>query len=251
MNLLLIHGLAGSGRYFKDLELNLRSIPNIHTCAPDLLGFGRNFKYSGPFTLAKQLEYLTEEVARVFGNEKVFIIGHSMGGILAANWALENKARIKGIILLNTPLGQTTEEIYRELGNGSIFGWSYFIIKHKNLTFLSCKLLCKFNGMRLFKILKPKYMPEAVFEDYRLHSWISLTQNFTNIIINYPLMPVVLKLTGIPILNIIASRDNPISKKLIEGKNIINKTLKGGHNLLLENPTSTFITIKEFILPIK
>ena len=105
MNIFLIHGLGGSGRYFGDLELRLKNIPRVRTYAPDLLGFGRNAERLGPFTLEIQLGHLTKEAKSTFGDDAVIVLGHSMGGVLAVEWAVQNPKRVKGIILLNTPLG--------------------------------------------------------------------------------------------------------------------------------------------------
>src|SRR5258708_12449259 len=248
MNIVLIHGLAGSGRYFQDLELKLQAIPNTRTYAIDLLGFGQNAKHKGPFVLDKQLEYITEKVNSVVGSSEMVVIGHFMGGILAANWAFQHTARVKGIVLLNTPLGSTREELEQNIGSGETYGWGYLILRHRFIAFLSCKLLCKLNLMRFFRKFKPAYVSDEVFKDYRLHTWTSVTQNFKNVILTHPLMPTVLKIKEIPILNIVATHDNPISQNLIEGKNVINETIEGEHNLLLEKPEDIFNLIKQFIL---
>jgi pimeloyl-ACP methyl ester carboxylesterase len=72
--------------------------------SPDLAGFGQSDKpalrYDREFHLAN-LEALVD----TFGSEApVVLVGHSVGGVLAALWAVRHPERISGLALVSTPV---------------------------------------------------------------------------------------------------------------------------------------------------
>lgn len=250
MNIVLIHGIAGSGRFFKNLEAYLKSRLEVNTFALDLHGFGKNSKDSGSFSLEEHIDSITRQIYKTFPQGKLVLLGHSAGGVLAIEFVRRNISRIKALILLNVPLAETSHEVRENILNNKnqLFDWGYLILKYPKLSFIACKFLCKLNLMRTVKFLKPIYIPSEVFKDYRFHSWKSLLRSFENIIINHPARAILSGMPqNLPILNIIANNDNPLMKKSIYQKNIINKEFSGGHLLLLENPKVTYQTIENFL----
>ncbi|GEM_PF-5019123 len=96
--LVLIHGYAACveqwGRFIRDIG------PDVPVYAVDLIGFGeaskpRHVEYGRAFYLA-QLEHLrhTYELARVVA------VGHSLGGMLAIEWAAEQPDAVASVIAL-------------------------------------------------------------------------------------------------------------------------------------------------------
>ena len=92
-----LHGLGGSGRYWTELHHLLHD----HTVvAPDLAGFGRSdqpqMRYDREFHLGN-LAALVDWA----GDQNPTVVGHSVGGVLAALWASRNQ--VSGLALLGTP----------------------------------------------------------------------------------------------------------------------------------------------------
>jgi len=249
MNIVFIHGLAGSRRFFSGLEGGLSKILGAKTLSFDLLGFGEQRHAKSNFTAEDHLQFISKAVNTAFGTEPVVLIGHSLGGVLALLWAKQNQERVKGIILLNTPLGETSEEITASIGDlkQSTLGWGYLILKHRFLAHISCNILCRFNLMRLFHFAKPPFVPDEVFEDYHKHTWDSLTETFEHIVIKHPAKPVIESLTQIPILIFAGSNDSALMRVHPTAQNITYAELSGGHFTILEHPEQSLQSIFTFL----
>ena len=99
-SLLAVHGLGGSGRYFQGVADALGE--HYRIVAPDLAGFGASGKpdraaYDRAFHLANL------EAALEGATEHVVVVGHSIGGVLAALWAGANAERVPALVLAATP----------------------------------------------------------------------------------------------------------------------------------------------------
>jgi pimeloyl-ACP methyl ester carboxylesterase len=96
-----IHGLGGSGRYFDGLASAARD--RFTVVAPDLGGFGHSDKppldYGRPFHL-ENLDAAVEEAAP---GGRVVLVGHSLGGVLAALWTARRPERVAALALVATP----------------------------------------------------------------------------------------------------------------------------------------------------
>jgi pimeloyl-ACP methyl ester carboxylesterase len=108
--LLAVHGLGGSGRYFQGVATRLED--RFAIVAPDLAGFGSSDKPAdATYDRAFHLANLDAALEHVQGD--VFVIGHSIGAVLAALWAAEHADRVRGLGLLAAPYPD---------GNGA-YGW--------------------------------------------------------------------------------------------------------------------------------
>lgn len=100
--ILCIHGVLGSPGQFlifanklQEDNINVKSI-----LLPGHGGKGKEFAFTKPETWQT---YVNEEVARLKQKyQHIFLIGHSLGGLLALNTSLTQS--INGIVLLNTPI---------------------------------------------------------------------------------------------------------------------------------------------------
>lgn len=92
--LILIHGLVGSLRYFDPQS----RLPGVSIIAEDLLGYGAQATvHAEGLTLSAQADRVAGWIDHS-DDEKVWLLGHSMGGaiaVLAADLRLE---RVRGII---------------------------------------------------------------------------------------------------------------------------------------------------------
>ena len=92
--LLAIHGVGGSGRYFRGLAERLGDRYRI--VAPDLGGFGASDKPDVAYDRAFHLATLDA----VAGDGPVTLVGHSLGGTFAALWAASRHDRVAGLALV-------------------------------------------------------------------------------------------------------------------------------------------------------
>ena len=122
----LLHGKNFSGAYWEETAKAL-STAGYRVLMPDQIGFGKSSKPEHyQFSIA-QLATNTNALLRNLAIEKAFILGHSMGGMLATRYALMFPRQTTALILEN-PIGledwlakgvpySTIDEMYRqELG---------------------------------------------------------------------------------------------------------------------------------------
>jgi pimeloyl-ACP methyl ester carboxylesterase len=94
--LLFIHGM---GSNMKAWIKNLPVLAGHFRClALDLPGYGQSTKHDVPISMAFYAQTITEWMDAL-SIEKVWLVGHSMGGQIAMHTALASPDRIKGLVL--------------------------------------------------------------------------------------------------------------------------------------------------------
>lgn len=248
LQIVLLHGITGSRRFFSWLEDKLGLAPIFAaTYSFDLLGFGDNKNTLSEFTPAEQLRWIEDSISERFPAGKVVLVGHSMGGLLSLAWAADHLSRVSRIVLLNAPLGENREDIVHSLTQDHI-GWATLLLKYKPFAHLACVVLRGVHAYRALHFAKPDYVPDEVLLDYTKHIWKSLARTFDGILLGLPGMPLVRRIEEIPILNLTGVDDNEISRRTIDQPNVENVKLSGGHLMLLEHPEETFTAVVRFLL---
>lgn len=96
--LLLIHG--HQGRWAHWLE-NIPALAQRHrVIVPDLPGFGDSEMPAGDLTISGYAEALTELLTQL-GIERCAVVGHSMGGFVAAELAITQPVRVERLVLVS------------------------------------------------------------------------------------------------------------------------------------------------------
>ena len=101
---IFIHGFLGSPHQFISLADFVYHMG--YACAALLLpghgGTAKDFAHSSQQQWTEQVHKEVHRYAELYPN--VYLMGHSMGGLLAINESICSKANVKGLILLNTAI---------------------------------------------------------------------------------------------------------------------------------------------------
>lgn len=93
---LLIHGLSGSSRWWQRNVAALAA--NFRVYSIDLIGFGDSRGYA--FALDEAAEYVARWIDAV-GIERAHVVGHSMGGYIAADLAATHPECVNRLVLVD------------------------------------------------------------------------------------------------------------------------------------------------------
>jgi pimeloyl-ACP methyl ester carboxylesterase len=109
---LLLHGNNFGGFYFTNVIEALRKA-GFRVVVPDQIGYGRSSKLIAPYNLSSQARntYLILQAEKI---ERVMVVGHSMGGMLAARLATQYPAAVERLVLYN-PIGLTDGRFERPM----------------------------------------------------------------------------------------------------------------------------------------
>ena len=99
---LLMHGRNFYGAYWKD-TIRLLSSRGYRTVVPDQIGFGKSSKPDVPHSFHVHASN-TKQLLDFLGVSRVTVIGHSLGGMMAARFALMYPEMVERIVL-EAPLG--------------------------------------------------------------------------------------------------------------------------------------------------
>lgn len=98
---LALHGLGGSGRYWEGLAAELGD--EFTVIAPDLAGFGWSDRPDVAYDRPFHLDNLDAVMAAVGRAPAEIVVGHSMGGVLAALWAARHPQEVRSLALVASP----------------------------------------------------------------------------------------------------------------------------------------------------
>jgi pimeloyl-ACP methyl ester carboxylesterase len=103
-HVLFIHGLGASSLAWRDIPYALSNY--FHTITVDLIGFGESDKpIEGDYTIkgfSKFIANFLKEKIKIGENERISIVGHSLGGYIAAQFAIENRNMIEKLVLIDS-----------------------------------------------------------------------------------------------------------------------------------------------------
>jgi pimeloyl-ACP methyl ester carboxylesterase len=126
--LVLVHGLGHwTGAAWDALAARLEHTHRI--VAFDLPGFGASDKPDVAYTLTYFTDVLAHVVERTAGDARFALAGHSLGGLIAANFAARYPDRLRALALID-PAGfsRTPKIVLRVAGSGPV-SWLFRSIK--------------------------------------------------------------------------------------------------------------------------
>ena len=105
-HVLFIHGLGASSLAWRDIPDALSEY--FHTITVDLVGFGVSDKpETADYTIKGFSKFIVDFLIERIGIEekehtKISIVGHSLGGYIAAQVAIQNKEMIEKLVLIDS-----------------------------------------------------------------------------------------------------------------------------------------------------
>jgi pimeloyl-ACP methyl ester carboxylesterase len=115
--MLLIHGIGDSSETWRDIIPWLAR--DFTVIAPDLLGHGRSDKPRADYSVAGYANAM-RDLLSVLGIERVTVVGHSLGGGVAMQFAYQYPERCERLVLVSS--GGVSQEVHPLLRLGSAPG---------------------------------------------------------------------------------------------------------------------------------
>jgi pimeloyl-ACP methyl ester carboxylesterase len=172
-HVLFIHGLGASLLGWRDIPDALSE--HFHTISVDLIGFGGSDKpETADYTIRGFSKFILDFLQAIgIINEKICIVGHSLGGYIALQFAIENKSLVEKLVLVD-PSGKLSGPTpllssFLDAANESLPALKYDKLKRvfEDMYALSSSLLPMVVGIFLDTIEKPcaLYAFKSAFED--------------------------------------------------------------------------------------
>lgn len=111
---LLLHGLLGAGNSFGSAydEIAQHGVLVV----PDLLGFGGSMQPAGSFDAAAHIAALDAALAALQLDQRPTVVaGHSLGGLLALQWAARHVEHVQAVVTLAAPLYLDRDEAQQHI----------------------------------------------------------------------------------------------------------------------------------------
>ena len=178
------------------------------------------------------------------------LVGHSMGALIALDYAIAHPQRIKKLVLINAPMVTNEQSLKKAIADSSSRVMASMTF-NKQLGMLVCRLheIMPMLSYPIIRWLEPE-LPAAVARDVGHHTWDSFSGSFKNILLNQNFYNLLDQVTAIPTLILVSSDDKYASntdiKKLPDRKNLKVIKIEGGHNVLLQDPKKVAVEILKF-----
>jgi pimeloyl-ACP methyl ester carboxylesterase len=151
----------------------------------DALGFGRSPWPDAGYTLDDHLRALRRTLLSEGVAERVTLVGHSFGAILAAHYAALYPADVEHLYLLGTPVFDGEREARERIGAISSTGGLFSI--HPLFAREACKLHEAFGP--LLSGIVPRFTPDLPPELVRgamLHTWQAFDGTLRHVVFGHP-----------------------------------------------------------------
>jgi len=208
--IVFLHGITGSRRYW---EKRVVSMARRHRLIiPDLLGFGLSPKPPVDYTVPRFRQGVRAlmESEGIAGRPHV-LVGHSLGALIAVDYAVAHGEDIEALVLINMPRFQSSEEAHRLFWLGSP---SYRKLLNEHSIAQNISQIRR-SGVDLFLKYVVRF-PWGVLADCRKFTMRSLTSTLEHCLLNYRVDDMLSRLEPRPVLLLHGLRDGVAPFRNIE-----------------------------------
>jgi pimeloyl-ACP methyl ester carboxylesterase len=245
--LLFLHGITGSRRYW---QKKVRPLGRDHRIIiPDLLGFGLSPKPYLEYTIDVFRDSVRSFVEEIdLASRPLFIVGHSLGGLIALEYAARYGSHVRRMILLSLPRFTDPATAHALFWRGSPH-YRRLLNEHSLKETLS---QLKRSGMEITLRYMMRF-PWSVLIDSHKFTFKSLTSTLEHCLLNYQVDRILPSVPPIPTLLIHGEQDSvapldhvrPIPELYTHMRLC---TLRGtGHHLFLTHTRQCMDLFREFL----
>lgn len=209
----LLPGMLGTTSFWEPLAKILAKTHQV-ICF-DLLGFGHSPAPENiAYTLEDHIQALINSLNELNIKTKITLAGHSMGAIMATNFAAKYPGMVSKLILIAPVIFKTPAEAKENIAQHSSLPK---ILLYGPIAYIACHIFCKFLKplTKIGVVLAFHNMPKKVAEDTLLHTWHSYSKTLEKVIENQNLISDIEKIK-VPITIVYGKNDNRIIKKNID-----------------------------------
>jgi pimeloyl-ACP methyl ester carboxylesterase len=231
--IVLIHGFLLSSEYWSDVQKDLEK--NFTVISIDLIGFGKSPKpKSSHYTLGEQVRAIHTTLSKLEISSFI-LAGHSMGGVIAAQYAVAYPQQVKKLLLYMPPFFLSSSQAYRSISQTNTLYRIGLYSNYGRLLWAPVKVLTRVSPY----ITKPPYAYIAKALQGSTHKSRTLSQR--NIIEGEPLLPILQRLK-VPTTLYVGKKDRLIYQDNIaitvdKLHHISIQYLDTGHHFIVKNPT--------------
>lgn len=226
---MLLHGFLSNSRYWQRLT-SLLVAAGYRVVAIDLLGFGRARTARSRFDYDAHVAHLYRSLALLGVREPVTLIGHSMGALIAARYAVLHPGHVARVGLVNPPLYASGAEAHSTLRGTSRLYRMLLDSRRRHLVWTIAH--------RVLRTRIGRHTPHA--RDLSLRRVIETAEAFDD-----------LARIRVPTLVVVGSRDRPEYARNLRDfepqPNVRVKFLDGGHHVALQGPDALAAVLLPFL----
>lgn len=209
--IVLLHGLPATGDTF-GAAFDTLALHGRQLVIPDLLGFGRSQDAERTdFSLHEHLDALDAMLDHLgLASSPLVVAGHSMGGLLAWQWAARRAVQVDAVVTWCVPLFADRADAARRL-NRKAPGLAFLGLPGP-FSRMVCQQLCTRRPQLtqwLYALLYPR-VPVALSRQLTDHTWSSYAPAMNEIVLNLDSARTALRRlqdAGVPVVHAVATRD--------------------------------------------
>jgi pimeloyl-ACP methyl ester carboxylesterase len=153
--LVFLHGWLGSWDVWRDTMRTISGLRQYKIYALDFWGFGDSAKKSASFFTISSYVFMVDQFMEIMGIAQAPVIGHSMGGTVAMNLALEHPSRVEKVIVIGSPMIGSSLNILLKLAGHKFI--AYLVWNNLDLLRLGLRIFSSQSakdGQKLYSMIK-------------------------------------------------------------------------------------------------
>ncbi|MFQ5719326.1 MAG: alpha/beta fold hydrolase, partial [Acidobacteriota bacterium] len=198
---LFLHGITGSRHYFFKKVRSLAR--HYRLLLADLPGFGESPKPRTAYTIDFYRQTVRNTImAAGCENDPIHIVGHSLGALIAVDYAVHHSDHVRRMVLLGLPRFEDSRVAHESFWKGSP-NYRRLLNEHS-----MAENVAQWRRTGLPMMVSYIFrFPFAVIRDSRKFTLNSLTSTLENCLINYRVDPLLARMEPRPVLMIHGRRD--------------------------------------------